>query len=91
MQAKINGCTYSCYRKGYKYFCKKKDENCDGAPALTLSSFSAYCKAPMTLKPGVSHVAVPLSGSLSGVRECVRKEKNPQGRTDCKEWQKEYK
>lgn len=97
MNAKINGCTYSCYRKGtatkdyYKYYCKKKDESCSGAPELTLSSFSTYCKAPMTLKPNVSHVAIPLTGGLSGVRECVRKEKNPKGKTVCREWTKDYK
>ena len=82
MLSKINGCTYSCYRKGYKYYCKKTDksrrlrgvaryeakQSCDGNPALTLSSFSTYCKVPMTLKPGISHVAVPLTGG-SGVQE----------------------
>lgn len=104
MNAKINGCTYSCSRKGYKYYCKKKDDSCRGKPALTLSSFSMYCKGPMTLNPKVSHVAIPpflkggggisiplTGGGLSGVRECVRKEKNPQGRTVCREWTKDYK
>lgn len=91
MTAKINSCQYSCHRKGYKYYCKKKDESCSGAPTLTLSSFSAYCKTPMTLNPKMSHVAVPIPGQLSGVRECVRKEKNPQGRTVCREWTKDYK
>jgi len=88
MKAKINGCQYSCYKKGFKYYCQKVDKQCEGEPALTLSSFSAYCKVPLTLKPGTAHVAVP---QLSGIRECVRKEKTPQGRTVCREWTRDYK
>ena len=78
MKAQINGCTYLCYLKGYKYYCQKTDENCDGPPKRTITTtmFSDYCNQPM---------------SFSDVRSCVRKEQNKQGRWVCREYTKDYK
>lgn len=77
MRAQINGCTYSCYLKGYKYYCQKTDGSCDGPQkrTITTTKFSDYCQTT----------------NFSGVRECVRKERNKQGRLVCREYTKDYK
>ena len=80
MKAQINGCTYSCYLKGYKYYCQKTNKNCLGPQkrTVTATKFSDYCHTN-TL------------GLLDGVRECVRKERNEKGRLVCREYTRDYK